>query len=92
MRVLVRLLEEQAERCLTLAYRCENKRAEQFMRGLAVDLALGAEHYRHSRLASVSDQLADLSRLSRLSKLADEALRSATAKPDESKVLTLESA
>ena len=72
MRVLVRLLEEQAERSLMLAYRCQSKRAEKIMRALAVDLALGAEHYRHSRVATVTDQLADLSRLARLSQLASE--------------------
>ena len=81
MRVLVRLLEEQAERCLMLAYRCENKRAEKIMRALAVDLALGAEHYRHSRLTTVTDQLADLSRFARLSKLANGGERDAPAAP-----------
>jgi len=89
---MVRLLEEQAERCLALAYRCENKRAEKFMRALAVDLALGAEHYRHSPTTTLADQLADLSRMSRLNKLADEAQRVTRPAPANSQIATLESA
>ena len=46
MRLWVRLLEEQAERCLSLAYQCQNKDAERIMRLLAVDLMLAAEQHR----------------------------------------------
>ena len=41
-----RLLEEHAERCVQLAYDCQNKTAERFFRLLAVDLMLAAEHHR----------------------------------------------
>ncbi len=46
MRVFVRLLEEQAERCIQLAYQCQNKNAERILRMLAVDLMLAAEEQR----------------------------------------------
>ena len=46
MRVFVRLLEEQAEHALRLAYESRNKKAERFLRLLAVDLALAAEEQR----------------------------------------------
>ena len=47
MRVFVRLLEEQAEQALRLAYQSSNKKAERFLRLLAVDLALAAEDQRN---------------------------------------------
>ena len=47
MRVFVRLLEEQAEQALRLAYQSSNKKAERFLRLLAVDLALAAEDRRN---------------------------------------------
>lgn len=47
MRVFVRLLEEQAEQALRLAYQSRNKKAERFLRLLAVDLALAAEEQRN---------------------------------------------
>ena len=36
------LLEDYAERCIQLAYECQNKSAERFLRLLAVDLMLAA--------------------------------------------------
>lgn len=63
MRVFVRLLEEQAERCIQLAYQCRNKNAERFLRLLAVDLMLAAE-VRRPRRNAVADEFAELSRLS----------------------------
>ena len=47
MRVFVRLLEEQAEQALRLAYQSSNKKAERFLRLLAVDLALAPEEQRN---------------------------------------------
>ena len=47
MRVFVRLLEEQAEQALRLAYQSRSKMAERFLRLLAVDLALAAEEQRN---------------------------------------------
>lgn len=47
MRVFVRLLEEQAEQALRLAYQSRSKKAERFLRLLAVDLALAAEDQRN---------------------------------------------
>lgn len=46
MRVWVRLLEEQAELCLKLAYQSKSKKAERLLRLLAVDLMLAAEKKR----------------------------------------------
>ena len=61
MRVLVRLLEEHAERCIQLAYQCRTKNAERFLRLLAVDLMLAAE-LRRPRGKAVEDDLEELSR------------------------------
>jgi hypothetical protein len=36
-------LEQQAERCIKLAYQCQNRNAERFLRLLAVDLMLAAQ-------------------------------------------------
>ena len=47
MKVFVRLLEEQAEQALRLAYESQSKTAERFLRLLAVDLALAAEEHRN---------------------------------------------
>ncbi len=57
----VSLLEQYAERCIQLAYRCQNKNAEKLMRLLAVDLMLEAEV---RRPLAIEDELADLGRLS----------------------------
>ncbi len=64
MKVVVRLLEEHAERCIQLAYQCQNKNAERFLRLLAVDLMLAAE-VRRPRPERIADELAELGRLSR---------------------------
>lgn len=64
MKVVVRLLEEHAERCIQLAYQCQNKNAERFLRLLAVDLMLAAE-VRRQRPEKIADELAELGRLSR---------------------------
>lgn len=55
------LLEEYAERCIQLAYRCQNKNAEKFLRLLAVDLMLEAEVRRPH---AIEDEFAELGRLS----------------------------
>lgn len=47
VKVFVRLLEEQAEQALRLAYESQSKTAERFLRLLAVDLALAAEEHRN---------------------------------------------
>ena len=57
MRLAVRLLEEHAERCIQLAYQCQNETAERFLRLLAVDLMLAAELRRPHR-ESIEDELA----------------------------------
>jgi hypothetical protein len=49
MKVVARLLEEQAEQCIQLAYQCQNKKAEKVLRLLAVDLMLAAQSQRTSR-------------------------------------------
>ena len=64
MKVVVRLLEEHAERCIQLAYQCQNKNAERFLRLLAVDLMLAAE-VRRPHPEKIADELAELGRLSR---------------------------
>ena len=64
MQVVVRLLEEHAERCIQLAYQCQNKNAERFLRLLAVDLMLAAE-VRRPRPNKIADQLAELGQLIR---------------------------
>jgi hypothetical protein len=38
-----RVLEETAERCIRLAYQCQNKNVERFFRLLAVALMLAAK-------------------------------------------------
>ena len=72
-----RLLEEQAERCIRLAYECQNKNAERFLRLLAVDLMLAAQMQRpapqnaalenmaQNATQNLTDELAELGRLSR---------------------------
>jgi hypothetical protein len=75
MRVVVSLLEEHAERCIQLAYQCQNKNAERFLRLLAVDLMLAAELHRPHR-ASAEDELATLGRVRR------EAVAGAKLKPE----------
>ena len=57
------LLERHAERCIQLAYQCQNKNAERFLRLLAVDLMLAAELQRPRGAAK--DELAELAQLSR---------------------------
>jgi hypothetical protein len=64
MKVVARLLDEHAERCIQLAYQCQNKNAERFLRLLAVDLMLAAE-VRRQRPEKIADELAQLGRLSR---------------------------
>jgi hypothetical protein len=49
---VVRLLERHAERCVILARTCQNKRAERFLRMLAVDLMLEAEAEQRAELAA----------------------------------------
>lgn len=49
MKVFVRLLEEQAERCIELAHQCHTQKAERVLRLLAVDLMLAAEGHRTRR-------------------------------------------
>lgn len=46
------LLEQQAERCIKLAYQCQNKKAERFLRLLAVDLMLAAQLRRPQEAAA----------------------------------------
>ena len=75
MKVVVGLLEEHAERCIQLAYQCQNKNAERFLRLLAVDLMLAAE-LRRPRPRNFADELAELGRLSR------EAAAGAELKPE----------
>ena len=70
------LLEEHAERCIKLAYQCQNKNAERFLRLLAVDLMLAAEQYRPGN-AAVTNELAELDRLSRMAAASE--LRSESA-------------
>ena len=56
------LLEQQAQRCIKLAYQCQNKNAERFLRLLAVDLMLAAQL---RRPRDDADPLAELEKLSR---------------------------
>ena len=65
MRVLVRLLEETADRCLQLSNESQHAKAARFMRLLAVDLMLAAENRRHNRPTPASEQLVELRKLSR---------------------------
>ena len=71
------LLEDYAERCIQLAYQCQNKNAERFLRLLAVDLMLAARMQQPPPLknlapsGNVTDELAELGRLA-----------SATIKPE----------
>jgi hypothetical protein len=60
-----RVLEETAERCIRLAYRCQNKNVERFFRLLAVDLMLAAQQRATSAPATLADEFAELGRLSR---------------------------
>ena len=63
------LLEDYAERCIQLAYQCQNKNAERFLRLLAVDLMLAARMQQPPPLknlapgSNVTDELAELGRL-----------------------------
>lgn len=68
------LLEEQAQRCIQLAYQCDNKNAERFLRLLAVDLMLAARMQAsqgaareaaapRSPISTIADELAELGRL-----------------------------
>ena len=59
------LLEQHAQRCIQLAYQCQNKSAERLMRLLAADLMLAAGQQRPRPKASVTDQLDALAQLSR---------------------------
>ena len=63
MKMSVRLLEEYAERCIQLAYQCQNGKTERFFRLLAVDLMLAAEQQRPRR-KQIADELSELSQLS----------------------------
>ncbi len=64
------LLEDYAERCIQLAYECQNKNAERFLRLLAVDLMLAARMQQPLAVknltpnGNVADELAELGRLS----------------------------
>jgi hypothetical protein len=60
-----RVLEETAERCIRLAYQCQNKNVERFFRLLAVDLMLAAQQRAPSAPPKLADELAELGRLSR---------------------------
>lgn len=60
-----RALEETAERCIRLAYQCQNKNVERFFRLLAVDLMLAAQHRAPAAPPAFADELAELGRLSR---------------------------
>jgi hypothetical protein len=69
--VFANLLEEQAQRCIQLAYQCENKNAERFLRLLAVDLMLAARMQATAQqtpavaspVSRLADELAELGRL-----------------------------
>jgi hypothetical protein len=67
--VFSQLLEDYAERCIQLAYQCENKNAERFLRLLAVDLMLAARMQQPQAVknlapnSNVADELAELGRL-----------------------------
>jgi hypothetical protein len=64
------LLEGYAERCIQLAYQCQNKNAERFLRLLAVDLMLAARMQQPLAVknlapsSNVADEFAELGRLS----------------------------
>ena len=55
MQVSSSLLDQYGERCIKLAYQCQNKNAERFFRLLAV----------RPRRDSATDEFAELDRLSR---------------------------
>ena len=57
MRVIIRELEQYAERCALLARDCHSGKAANFLRLLAVDLALDAEQ-RRARMAGRSEDSA----------------------------------
>jgi hypothetical protein len=75
------LLEQHAERCIQLAYQCRNKKAERFLRQLAVDLALAAEQQRPlQREPAPQRAFTDMfSELERLSNAAGYKLRTESA-------------
>ena len=73
-KVFSQFLENYAERCIQLAYQCQNKNAERFLRLLAVDLMLAA---RMQQPQSVKD-------LAPNSNVSDELGRLATAVKPES--------
>ena len=67
-KVFSQFLENYAERCIQLAYQCQNKNAERFLRLLAVDLMLAArmqqpQPVKDLATSNVSDELAELGRL-----------------------------
>ena len=68
-KVFSQFLEDYAERCIQLAYQCQNKNAERFLRLLAVDLMLAARTQQPQPVkdlapnSNVSDELAELGRL-----------------------------
>ena len=59
------LLEQHAQRCIQLAYQCQNKNAERLMRLLAVDLMLTAGQQRPRTKTIATDQVDELAQLSR---------------------------
>jgi hypothetical protein len=90
MRVIVRLLEETANRCLQLSTESQHEKASRVMRLLAVDLMLAAEQRRHNRGPGVSEQLAELGLLSRVA--SKSPAKSRTPRPERKKAPTRESA
>jgi hypothetical protein len=72
------LLEEYAQRCIRLAYGCQNKNAERFLRLLAVDLMLAARMQQTrsnnevvaTTVAPAINVAAELAELGRLSQAA----------------------
>lgn len=71
-------LEDQAQRCIQLAYQCQNKKAERFLRLLAVDLMLAARMQQAHPVKQMSVNNAD-DELAELSRLAAEAARPGSA-------------
>jgi hypothetical protein len=58
-------IEQYAERCLHLAYQCEDQQARRFLRMLAADLTLEAERRRKHQKTAYTSEFAELTRLSR---------------------------
>jgi hypothetical protein len=63
MSVPVRLLQQHAERCLELAYRCRSRNAERYLRLLATDLLLAAAQQQRP---GETDRFAELRQLAEL--------------------------